>query len=340
MKWKAHTRTAEKVLSIFEALHFKKYEKELINGIIVPDNQDKETNHYTSREKTIINHLTIAREKRLQYDTRSSFFHLGVAFHYIQDAWTGIKPGQDDHAKYIELVNNCVILDHHLSLEKYYPVRRTRVLKQFRELEKRLSKPVETIDELHNLAVMRKPFESCAFLDMNLSFRVCHRLAEMVLKTMYNVELQEALERTQREYVDRIKEQEKREIQSLDTLEEQVGVLSLDKSTLGKTKHWKMNRRLIQSIKDYEARNHIKPIVSKFEARVKKLCEPHEKWYNIDKPSLDIDEIIKPDTERIRTASAPTNDTDREVDNTLVEKISGISVRFYKSMLGNLLTLS
>jgi hypothetical protein len=323
MKWKAHTRTAEKVLSIFQALHFKKYEKELVNGIIAPDNQDKETDHYASREKTIINHLTMAREKRLHYDTRSCFFHLGVAFHYIQDAWTGIKPGHEDHAKYVDLVNNCVVLDHHLSLEKYYPVRRARVLKQFRDLEKRLSRPIETIDELHDLAVMKKPFESTAFLDLNLSFRVCHRVAEMVLKTMFNVELQETLEKTHCEYIERIKERERKEIQSLDELEEQVGVLSLDKSTISKTKHWRMNKKLVQSIKDYEARKHIQPIVSDFEARIKELCNPHEKWYNIDKPSLELDEILKPDTEKVRTTSTPVMETIQEEDNTFAEKIFG-----------------
>jgi hypothetical protein len=323
MKWKAHTRTAEKVLSIFQALHFKKYEKELINGIIAPDNQDKETNHYVNREKTIINHLTLAREKRLQYDTRSCFFHLGVAFHYIQDAWTGLKPGHEDHGKYVDLVNNCVVLDHHLSLEKYYPVRRARVLTQFRDLEKRLSKPIESIDELHELAAMKKPFESTAFLDLNLSFRVCYRVAEMVLKTMFNVELQETLEKTDREYIERIKERERKEVLSLEELEEQVGVLALDKSSMGKTKHWNLNRKLVQLIKDYENRNHIKPLVVEFESRVRELCNPYEKWYNIDRPTLDIDEILKPETERIKTTSAPKEPVNRVEENTLVEKIFG-----------------
>jgi hypothetical protein len=170
---------------------------------------------------------------------------------------------------------------------------------------------------------MRKPFESTAFLDLNLSYRVCHRVAEMVLKTMFNIELQEKLEKTQSDYIERVKERESREIQYLDELEEQVGVLSLDKSTLAKTKYWNMNRKLIQSIKDYETRKHIKPIVSEFEARVKELCNPHEKWYNIDKPSLNVDEILKPKTERIRTISIPLKETELEVNNSIVEKIFG-----------------
>ena len=38
MRWKAHTRTAEMVLKVFDAMHFSKYEKDLVNGIISPDN--------------------------------------------------------------------------------------------------------------------------------------------------------------------------------------------------------------------------------------------------------------------------------------------------------------
>ncbi|MFC1803118.1 hypothetical protein ACFL0D_04025 [Thermoproteota archaeon] len=319
MKWKAHTRTAENVLGVFKALHFNKYEKELINGIIYPDNEDKEKNHYFGREQTIINNINLAREKRLLYDTRISFFHLGIAFHYIQDAWTGLQPGNDDHVKYLELINNCVLLDHNVLLEKYYPVRRMRVLKQFREIEKRLSKPVESVEALRDLAIMRKPFESCAFLDLNLSFRVCYRVAEMVLKTMYNIELQKTLEKIQAEYVERIKDREKNEIKSMEILEEQVGVLSLDASTLGKAKHWDQNRKLKKLIKEYERKNHLKPILNEFKVRVKELCCPHEKWYNIDKPTLDVKKILKPEAPKM--SSENINKPENEVRE---EKIPGI----------------
>ena len=40
MKWKAHTRTAERVLKEFGAMHFNKYEQDFVNGVIAPDNED------------------------------------------------------------------------------------------------------------------------------------------------------------------------------------------------------------------------------------------------------------------------------------------------------------
>lgn len=322
MKWKAHTRTAEKVLGVFKALHFNKYEKELINGIISPDNEDTEKNHYIGREQTIIDNINLAREKRLLYDTRSCFFHLGVAFHYIQDAWTGLQPGNDDHPKYLELINNCVILDHNVSLEKHYPVRRMRVLKQFKGLEKRLNTPIESVEELRDLAILRKPFESTALLDLNLSFRVCYRVAEMVLKTMYNVELQKTLEKIQTKYVEQIIDQEKKEIKSIETLEAHVGVLSLDDSVLGKAKHWDQNRKLNQLLKDYDSRKHLKPVLNEFEVHVKKLCSEHEKWYNIDKPTLDVEKILKPEAHKM--SSENVNKPETEMLEAKISKMNSM----------------
>ena len=293
MKWKAHTRTAEKVLEVFGAMHFDKYEKDLINGVISPDNED-EKNHYSGREQTAVDYLIRAREKRLKYDTAGCFFQLGVAFHYIQDMWTGIGPDYDDHRLYLDLINRCNILDIHESLERYYPVKRQRVLDQFRSLEKRLDKPVESVEEMKELVLMRRPYENSAFLDLNLSFRVCYRVAEMVLKTMFNVSLQESLDLLQNEYVEKIKDREMEEIKSIEELEVKVEELGLDDSTVNRLNRWNLEKKLDSVRKSFEARKHLELLVQEFNSKVNQLCKPHEKWYNIDKPALNLDKILSP----------------------------------------------
>ncbi len=293
MKWKAHTRTAEKVLGVFHALHFDKYEKDLVNGAISPDNED-EKSHYVGREQTSLDYIKRARKKRLAYDTAGCFFQLGVAFHYIQDMWTGVGPGDDGHGLYIDLINRCDVLDVHESLERYYPVKRRRVLDQFRALEKRLGRSVESVDELRELVFLRRPFESCAFLDLNLSFRVCYRVAEMVLKTMFNVSLQESLELLYNEYVEKIRDAEASMVRDIESLEAEVGRLALSDSQLGGVKQWGLDRKLSGLSRDYEERRHLKPVLAEFERRVDELCKPHVEWYNIDKPVLDVDKILSP----------------------------------------------
>jgi hypothetical protein len=292
MKWKAHTRTAEKILEGFTALYFKKYEKELVNGIISPDNEDPKP-HHVGREKTALDYILRAREKRLNYDTGGCFFQLGVAFHYIQDMWVGVTPEEDDYLSYLDRINRCQILDLHESLERFYPVKRRRVLEQFRSLEKRLCKPLESEAELRELVLMKRPNENSAFLDLNLSFRVCYRITELVLKTIYNVQLQESLELLKDNYTKSIKSQELQEIKRIDELMEESEKYSLDESTLGKINHWRIEKILDNKMRAYKVRDHLKPLLSWFDKEVEEICKKHENWYNIDKPLLDIDSILK-----------------------------------------------
>lgn len=297
MRWKAHTRTAEKILEVFDAMHFSKYEKDLVNGVISPDNEDDKT-HYIGREQTALDYVKRAREKRLAYDTGGCLFQLGVAFHYIQDMWTGIGPDVEGHELYLDLINRCEIVDIHESLERYYPVGRKRVLSQFRELEKRLSKQVQSVSELQELVMMKRPFESSAFLDLNLSFRLCHRVAEMVLKTMLNVSLQESLDLLHDEYVKKLIDTEASMVREIEAVEAESGKLAVSDSQLGGVKQWSLDRKLSNLRKDYEERRHLKSVLLDFERRVEELCKPHVEWYNIDRPKLEIDKILTPDKER------------------------------------------
>ena len=316
MKWKAHTRTAEKVLGVFNALHFNKYEKDLVNGVISPDNED-EKSHYVDREKTALDYIIRAREKRLAYDTAGCFFQLGVAFHYIQDMWTGVGPGEDNHGLYLDLINRCDILDVNESLERYYPVKRRKILEQFRALEKRLGKPVESVDELRELVFMGRPLESSAFLDLNMSFRVCYRMAEMVLKTMFNVGLQESLELLYKEYVEKAKEAEAEMQREIEAVEAEVERLALEDSQLGGVKQWSLERRLSSLTRDYEERSHLKPVIDDFDRKVETLCKPHEVWYNIDKPVLDTNKILMLDEKVVPEQGGLAVERKEQPDNLL-----------------------
>ncbi|MCW4012830.1 MAG: hypothetical protein NWF07_07535, partial [Candidatus Bathyarchaeota archaeon] len=142
------------------------------------------------------------------------------------------------------------------------------------------------------LVLMRRPYESSAFLDLNLSFRICFRIAEMVLKTMYNIELQESLDLLHQEYVEKIKQREIEEIRTIETLETKVAEVSMDDSAVGKINKWNMENKLEAAQKSYDARKHLDPITREYDTRVVELCKPQENWYNIDKPVLELDKIL------------------------------------------------
>lgn len=286
MKWEAHTRTAEKILADFDAYHFKKYEKDLINGIIYPDSNDPKS--HRGREDAIRDNIRKSRERRLEYNSNDSFFYLGIAFHYIQDQWVGLDPDHEDYPRYERLMDKCEILDHKDDLYKYYPVQRQRVLNQFKQLEEVLKKPVKTIEELHKLALIPKPYESTAFLDLNLSYRVCFRVAEMVLRPMLNVSLNERLAQIHIEYTGKLVKMEESEVVFLHELNQGLGQIEAD-GTVNGLKKWNQGRQIKTRRQSYMKGQHLEKIRADYKRITVEMSKPFLNWYNVEVPALKLE---------------------------------------------------
>jgi hypothetical protein len=218
---------------------------------------------------------------------------MGVGFHYIRDMWTSLEPDYEEHGLYLDLINRCDIFNIHESLERYYPFKRRRALEQFRSLEKRLETPLESEKDLKDLVNTRKPDESSAFLDLNLSFRVCYRAAELILKTMFNVGLHESLELIHEEYREIIQKTERDEIKNIKTLEAKFEELSRQDSTIQRLNKWNIEKQLKSHKNSYENQEHLDKVKQEYNSKVENVCRPYEFWYNVDKPELDINNILE-----------------------------------------------
>jgi hypothetical protein len=278
MKWEAHTRTAEKILADFDAYRFKKYEKDLVNGIIYPDSNDPKP--HCGREEAIRENIRKSRERRLDYDLNNSFFYLGVAFHYIQDQWVGLDPDHEDYPRYERLIDKCQILDRGEDLYKYYPVKRQRVLNQFKRIEKVLKTPIKTPEELYSVALMSRPFESMAFLDLNLSYRICYRVAEMVLRPMLNMGLNGRLSQIHVEYTKKLVRREKSEIVFLHDLTQELGQI-MEAGPVNGLKRWNLERINQTRKKAYEKGRHLEKIRAEYKRLTGEISKPYRDWYNV-----------------------------------------------------------
>lgn len=297
MKWEAHTRTAEKILADFNAYHFKKYEKDLINGIIYPDSNDPKP--HRGREETIRDCIKKSRERRLEYNSNDSFFYLGMAFHYIQDQWVGLDPDHEDYPRYERVIDRCTILDFGEDLYRYYPVQRQRVLSQFKRIEEVLKTRIKTPEELYSVALMSRPFESMAFLDLNLSYRVCYRVAEMVLRPMLNVSLNERLTQTHSEYTGKLVKMEDSEVVFLHELNQELGQIEAE-GTVNGIKKWNQGRQIKTRSQSYKKGQHLEKIRAEYKRITVEMSKPFRAWYNVEVPELKLEtENVKesmPDT--------------------------------------------
>jgi len=286
MRWEAHTRTAEKILADFDAYHFKKYEKDLINGIIYPDSNDPKP--HRGREETIREYIKKSRERRLEYNSNDSFFYLGMAFHYIQDQWIGLDPDHEDYPRYEQVMDKCTILDFNEDLYRYYPVQRQRVLSQFKRIEDVLKTKIKTPEELYSVALMSRPFESMAFLDLNLSYRVCYRVAEMVLRPMLNVSLNERLTNTHSEYTGKLVKMEESEVVFLHGLNQELGQIEAVGAVNG-LKKWNQERHIKTKIEAYEKGRHLEKIRAEYRKLTSEMSKPFSAWYNVEVPELKLE---------------------------------------------------
>jgi hypothetical protein len=298
MKWEAHTRTAEKILADFDAYHFRKYEKDLINGIIYPDSNDP--NSHSRREDTIRNCIKKSRERRLDYNPNDSFFYLGMAFHYIQDKWVGLDPDHEDYPHYERVIDKCAILDFGEDLYRYYPVQRQRVLNQFKRIEEVLKTRIKTPEELYSVALMSRPYESIAFLDLNLSYRICFRVAEMVLRPMLNVSLNERLTQTHSEYTGKLVKTEESEVVFLHELNQELGQIETE-GTMNGIKKWKQERNIKTRNKSYEKGRHLEKIRAEYSKITREMSKPFSDWYNVEVPEL------KLETENVKESKPETH---------------------------------
>jgi hypothetical protein len=287
MRWEAHTRTAQKILQDFDVYHFQKYEKDLINGIIYPDANDPKP-HF-GREEAIRENVRKARERRLDYNPSDSFFYLGMTFHYIQDSWVGMDPDHEEYPNYEKHMDKCTLLNRNESMFQYYPVMRNRVLTQFMELEARLDNPVKTPSEMYELVSIGKPFESTAFLDVNFAYRVCHRVAEMVLQPMLKVSLDERLSKLHTEYTEKLVEKEKSERDEIFLMEESLGKPS--EGTLSGIDTWKKRRALNKRTDLYGKEKHLGKVFNGYKQETSLLAAPFIEWFNVQIPELVLPEL-------------------------------------------------
>lgn len=301
MRWEAHTRTAQKILQDFNAYHFQKYEKDLINGIIYPDANDPKPHH--DREDAIRENIRKARDRRLDYNPSDSFFYLGMAFHYIQDSWVGMDPDHEEYSKYEKQMDKCTILNIGEDMFRYYPVKRSRVLKQYMEIDAVLGSPLKAPSELYDLASVVKPYESSAFLDVNIAYRVCYRVAEMVLQPMLKVSLDEMLSKLHSEYTEIFVARNLSEQESLFRMEEDLE--NLREGTFSGVDAWNKKRALKKRLALYAKGGHLNKTRYDYKQESDRVAAPFVEWYNVTIPELVLPEPEPVDEEGFYPLALP-----------------------------------
>jgi hypothetical protein len=347
MLWKTHIAISNQVLKQLGIhLSYENYERYKA-GVIAPD-QWNDYPHHHGKSIAIINNLMAARQSFLQDRLPETFYFLGVAFHYIQDAYTSVVPyeGRNKevwHHNYEQNIEDAPFVDDISKTIQYYFRDNLAQLNRYSQIETTLSQKLHGKNATFQLATMvgrnQSTITGKPIVDKNLALEACADIMESVLCAKTNSQIDTSLKQsliyhqgllqqtelsTAQEIVDNAIEIEqlksKREVKS--------GVVTkLKNGWLGLRVRIK-KIRLSSKYKNYLQKKHLFKISKMYGQATDAIIAPELSWYIFSKEELNLNNV-KPEL-------IPIQQSYRElIDNHTVNsyKIGNDEVVFRKELL-------
>jgi hypothetical protein len=344
MLWKTHIRISNEVLRRLDInLPIDVYSR-FKEGLLVPDQWQDYPHHY-GKSSVIQNNLLHARQYFLQNNQQEVFYYLGVALHYIQDAYTSIisynnPHNQEWHHNYeqsiedADFVFNVENIIHNFFQDNDYQ------LSRYSNIAHQLSLKVEgkygTIRAATLVGVTQSQQTGKPKVDLNLALKACIVVTESVISSKNNSQLDLALKQLVLRYENLLHEAElysSKEIISLTGEVENLKRKRLTKSgVIVKLKNGFLSLRikvkelhLNNKYKEYIQKKHLLRVYVNYRNETGGIISPHVGWYNYLIPELNFD-IVKNELIPIQEAS-------KIFGGSLIELVNSGKINSYR--IGN-----
>jgi len=211
MLWKTHIRISKEVLYRLRLPLSSEEASRLKDGVVAPDKWGDYPHHY-GKSAMIRKYLMESRRFYLQNDLPSAYYNLGIALHYIQDAYTTLTSRSPNHHNWEEQIEDSrFVYDMEGLIQAKFQTNSFQENK-FSRLAESLSRDVEGRDNTLNIATMvgQDEFKTWAkpIIDLNLALRVSFVVSKSVLSKRNNPELETSLNRLLKEYEDLLQNSE------------------------------------------------------------------------------------------------------------------------------------
>jgi len=284
--------------------------KRLIDGVLAPDKW-KDYPHHRGKSETIQQHLLESRRLFLINDMSNCYYHLGVAFHYIQDAYTSFvwnsrnyAKGQRWHNKYEQWIDDSYFSsDPEKLIRKYFSKNRRQLEYHLQVLSQSRSKIEGELNTL-NLATLNPGLYKWSdsewgkpAVDFNLAFQVCLAITRSILGPRINLKLQDDLKTTLKNYEVMLRETEFKlaneiveSVRKRDKAREAKGFFSFLSTGITSRVY---NMLAKSKLRKYEARKHLTEVAKTYNRTAKNVSRPYADWYDITIPFIDTNIVDK-----------------------------------------------
>jgi hypothetical protein len=313
MLWSTHIAISNEVLRTLNINLTDKVYSRYKAGVIAPD-QWKDYPHHYGKSNAIMNNLMAARQNYLQNCLPETFYYLGVAFHYIQDAYTsvisyGSRNNEIWHHNYEQSIEDAPFVNDVSKTIQYYFRDDLQQLRKYSQIERTLSQKLQGKNATLQVATMvgRNPSTQTGkpIIDRNLALEACADIMESVLSAKTNSHIDTALKQsliyhetllkqtelsTAQEIVDKATEigrvKSRREVNSGIPARLKNAWLSLQ----AKIKEMRLNSKY----KRYIQKRHLFKVSKMYKQATDAIIAPELGWYLFSKEELSLD-IVKPE---------------------------------------------
>lgn len=308
MLWVTHKRIILEICKEFQLSNVET--NRFIEGVIAPDKW-KDYPHHHSKSRTIRDRLLKARGLFLHDDVLNAYYHLGVAFHYIQDAYTSFVwrsnnfvKGQEWHKKYEQWIDEAYFVRdlEKLVITAFKEDRKQReyYLKLLRFQSSKIDGKEDTL-QLSTFNNGRRSREGSEWgkpvVDLNLAFHICLIVAKSVLGSKTYPRLQGELYKVLTEYEILLKEAENKisieiveSILKRDKAKKAKGLFSFISTGIISRFH---SMRAKSKYKQYTEQKHLQRVAKAYDENIYAKTRPYIDWYNITLPPINATKVQK-----------------------------------------------
>jgi excisionase family DNA binding protein len=314
MLWKTHIRICKKVLHELSLPWSSVEAQRLRDGIVDPDKwRGRLESHHYGKSGEIRSYILNARRNYLQNDLPNAFYNLGVALHFIQDAYVSFPSRfsplkhQNWEQQIENLEDNGFVDDLESTIQydlKFSDIQRNNCS----WLAGELSREVQGKDNTLRIATLSGKEESESWaspiVDLNLAYRASLAVSKSVLGPKNCPELVATLSEELREYERLLQKSEislsaeiaksarQRDVW-MGKIVQEPGFVRKIRNLFFRMRVGFQNWRTNGKMEAYSSQSHLHRVAEEYNHATSMTASPYEGWYNFQIPKISLSVVKK-----------------------------------------------
>jgi hypothetical protein len=280
----------------------------LVNGLLAPDRW-RDFPHHNGKQQQIRRRILEARRLYLEGNEAGALFNLGVALHYVQDAWVSLPGSHPMHRRYEEEVADAPFLPlEEVASACWEVVAETR----WRRLAD-VAVNLELLKAKYDGLTARQVLEVATTMgsgsgsplhDLNFAFHVSLIVALSVCGPRVSRPLQKRLSRLRDKYAVKMWEAERSLAERVRLLRAELKELDGEKGLVNSAVRFIRRISLWLNERRYRRRSHLQKVQKEYYRKADAVIQNYRDWFLVEVPELNVNEVqassliilLKPET--------------------------------------------